>query len=312
MTEWSSQAQVALRKEKMSKTSKSYETIIQKIIESSSREVANPYYLFPEQTGMEHTRAMVTITPEAATEVLKLNTTNRDISPAHVTKMVREYERGMWQPAMCLAFSDDPALLDGQHRLKAQTKGKFPWRYELVFDLDKSMQLSVDSGRDRRKVDHLRMRGIPSKIATPMVGLAEIYRKGDNRHKIISLSDSKEFLDDNPWVENAILSAKPLYEQMQILKHAPLAYCYREFKAVDSEAAEQYWDILMEPLPQEEGSPLRQLQKFVYRPELDRGPEYSNLSYKHTIGMMVNAWNAWRGGETIRFNPRPSEVPPIL
>lgn len=186
------------------------------------------------------------------------------------------------------------------------------WRYELVFDLDESMQLAVDSGRARRKVDPLRMQGIPSKIATPMVGLAEIYRKGENRHKLISLGDSNEFINENPWIQGAIISAQPLYERMPILKHAPLAYCYKEFSEINREDAMNYFDILMEPLPQVKGTPLHQLQNFVYRPELDRGPEYANLSYKHTIGMMVNAWNAWRSGKTIRFNPRPSEIPTIL
>ncbi|HEV8193129.1 MAG TPA: hypothetical protein VGP82_16835, partial [Ktedonobacterales bacterium] len=60
------------------------------------------------------------ITPALARELLKRNTNNRALRPAHVDMLRGTMQRGEWQVThQGLAFADDGELLDGQHRLEA-------------------------------------------------------------------------------------------------------------------------------------------------------------------------------------------------
>lgn len=95
------------------------------------------------------------ITPERATELLKLNTRNRRIRTKHVLNMSRQMERGEWRVThQPIAISSDGALLDGQHRLAAVVKCGLPVKMSVAYGVSPDIFGTIDVGAIRDTRDH--------------------------------------------------------------------------------------------------------------------------------------------------------------
>lgn len=118
--------------------------------------------------SQEPSISVITITPEVASALLKLNTNNRPISRARVLMYADAMKRGQWKvngesiKTSRNASTGTVKLLDGQHRLIACVESNTPFKTVAVSDLEESVFSVIDRGRSRSNGDMLAVAGIKS------------------------------------------------------------------------------------------------------------------------------------------------------
>lgn len=95
--------------------------------------------------------AIVTVTPEMATELLEHNTLNRPLNQMHVNRIARQIIDGKWRfngDTVKVAKSGD--VLDGQHRLWAIIEAKKPVETVIVRGIEREAFATIDTIRKPR------------------------------------------------------------------------------------------------------------------------------------------------------------------
>lgn len=104
---------------------------------------------------------VVTITPEMAREMLKMNTRNRNISKERVALYAKRILKGEWkEDGQSISFDKNGRLLNGQHRLLAIIKAGKPITTVVVYDVEPGID-TYDDQRVRRARDVAAIRGLP-------------------------------------------------------------------------------------------------------------------------------------------------------
>jgi len=97
-------------------------------------------------------------TPAIAAGLLPTQERNRQISQAHITKLVRDMLSGRWHETnhQPIALSADWRLLDGQHRLTAVVRSGVSIKMWVAIGVDrKVVEDGTDKGAERRLKDQL-------------------------------------------------------------------------------------------------------------------------------------------------------------
>lgn len=148
------------------------------------------------------------VTPEMAAQYLKANTSNRTILESDVSYLAGAMERGEWETThQGVAFFDDGALADGQHRLKGIVESGTCQRILVVRGIARSAMKAIDMGRRRSMADKLKMlhTGNASDISTPSA-VSIINPLFPNKKKMTyeqvvdiyeSIEDGLRFVDQN-------------------------------------------------------------------------------------------------------------------
>lgn len=130
--------------------------------------IASEYRKFGLKEVNNHDQkvSVVTITPEAAQEILeKANTHNRRLKGALLQALVQEVKRGEWRlNGEAVIFDEHGNLLDGQHRLEACVKAETPFETYVVEGVSAPDQVTIDSGVSRSAADALRLAGYPNEM----------------------------------------------------------------------------------------------------------------------------------------------------
>lgn len=117
-------------------------------------------------SSQEPTVNIITITPEMATALLELNTSNRPLSRARVRMYADQMKRGQWKingesiKTSCNPLTGKIRLLDGQHRLVACVESGVSFKTLAVSDLEESVFSVIDRGKARGNHDVLAIAGI--------------------------------------------------------------------------------------------------------------------------------------------------------
>lgn len=108
--------------------------------------------------------ALITITPEDAVELLKLNTHNRRLSKVTVAKYASDMRSGLWHNMTKDVISIDTLgrLQDGQHRLAAVVESGVSIRTWMLWGANPDDFKVLDQGRIRSSSDALHMEGVTS------------------------------------------------------------------------------------------------------------------------------------------------------
>ena len=102
------------------------------------------------------------VTPEMATEWLKSNTHNRNLVSSRVDYLAKIITSGLWRTThQGIAFGEDDALYDGQHRLHAIIKAGVPVRVVVTRGLLAPTLEAIDLGNARKLQDVLAFAGGP-------------------------------------------------------------------------------------------------------------------------------------------------------
>lgn len=106
------------------------------------------------------TTRVETITPEWAAKILAAHDPNRNLRPAHVSRLARAIKDGQWMLThQGVAFDREGRLLDGQHRLAAVVLAGKPVLMNVTTDADPASFAAVDSGLKRSAADVLHLAG---------------------------------------------------------------------------------------------------------------------------------------------------------
>lgn len=105
----------------------------------------------------------VKVTPYMAGAWLEgQNTANRSMSSASVNKYAADMAAGRWMSTHqnAIAFYDDGALADGQHRLAAVVKSGVPVKMFVFSGMPRSASSAIDQGRSRNMSDVMAISGV--------------------------------------------------------------------------------------------------------------------------------------------------------
>lgn len=108
----------------------------------------------------------MTVTPNMAMNWLdNVNTNNRNVSDAHVQRLVRDMKQGKWVLTHeGIAFDSNGILLDGQHRLWAIAYADVPIEMHIWRDVTRDALMAIDCGKSRGLSDVLRLSGGHGKV----------------------------------------------------------------------------------------------------------------------------------------------------
>lgn len=176
------------------------------------------------------------ITPEIASEYLKLNTKNRPINDRLVASLASAMANGDWQlNGEAIIFSDGNVLLDGQHRLRACIKSNLPFSTMVTRGIDISSFKTIDTGRGRTCGDILSIAGVLNGAAIA-AGLSSTFRlirnrrTGRRRTYGIDFVDAKVqrcdileyYLEHSYICQNAFKLSASYYNKMRVLSKATI------------------------------------------------------------------------------------------
>ena len=101
---------------------------------------------------------LVKVTPVMAEHYLSKNVSNRSVSQRLVDKYAREMEQGEWvMNHQGIAFYEDGAVADGQHRLLAVLQSKATIPLMVTFGLKRPAAVTIDVGRKRSIADGIQI-----------------------------------------------------------------------------------------------------------------------------------------------------------
>lgn len=136
----------------------------------NGHENVNEHFFMEASSGVvvRHMR----VTPEMASEWLKLNSTNRRIEPKRVAFLAQQILNNNWAVThQGIAFWDDGTLADGQHRLMAIVNAGVAVEILVTRGLKKPSIHAIDVGRPRSTRDILNFVG--ARVSTQTVSCAK-------------------------------------------------------------------------------------------------------------------------------------------
>lgn len=242
----------------------------------------------------------VEITPELAEEWLTRNQDNRPLSPRVVEKYAAAMKRGEWQcNGETIVFSDDGVLLQGQHRLNAIAKSGITVRSYVVFDLPRSIFVTLDSGSSRKACDVLALSGFENTTGlAALIAMRHCYRYGGITGFHGAAYPSKEqsiaYAQSDPLLSEAVrilkcdrkTSSRGFYFAAWLLLQKDKPAALRFFHMLTTGA--DLGDV---------NNPIKRFRDYL----MSRVVVHSFEAAVFDAAMTIKVWNAWRTGKQVRI-----------
>lgn len=250
------------------------------------------------------TYRVVTMTPELASTLLRLNDGNRNRSDGVVSAYRADMRRHQWvYAADPIRISRTNRLIDGQHRCTAmaeQPEGTTE-DFLVVTGLDDDVQLVLDQGKKRSAADQLTLNGV--KNATMVAATARLVIRMqtgrmfmDNKIAAEEYTTSQvlDWVDDNP-------------ESVAIIQRLadPAANCLMSPSCVttlavlaaqtDPDAVITFVHRLADGANLASGDPILALRNR----NIKYSAEHRRDSQRDQVGILIKAWNAWISGKRL-------------
>jgi hypothetical protein len=153
----------------------------------------------------------VLITPDMAEEWLKGNAANRRLAKTTVNAYVRDMIAGNWRlSGDPIRFDSDGKLIDGQHRLKACTIARVPFRSVVIRNMPYDVMRVIDHGRSRTVADNLHIEGKQhSLILAAAARWLYVFKHGASviGKGRITATEILEMVDKHPMLQSSVMSA---------------------------------------------------------------------------------------------------------
>lgn len=259
----------------------------------------------------------VEITPEMATQLMGLNSGNRPLNSAVVSKYADMMRRGEWKfTGDTIAISNTYRLLNGQHRLSAIIKSGIPQKYNIQTGLEDSVFDVLDTGKNRTSSDVLSIAGysytntIPS--AVKIIDMYYSFKIKNTtsmrvKHKMsnteilkwIDRHDAKEALEKYAQI------AVRLYGASRFLSHSTYCAFLYIFGNKNRDRAIDFFETLAsgENISASHRSSIFLLRKRLIDTQL-KSIRMSNQDEKWAL--LIKAWNAFRDNRELKqlsYNP---------
>ncbi|GAA0641519.1 hypothetical protein GCM10009601_59060 [Streptomyces thermospinosisporus] len=262
---------------------------------------------------------VVDVSPQLAAEWLTHNTRNRPLSRGTVQHLAAQIQRGEWQLThQGIAFDEDGALIDGQHRLAAVVKAGVTVPMTVTHGVPRSAFTVMDTGRKRTGRDALALAGESNSthLAAALRGL-HLYLNAPNSSwsggsSVTSNDQLLALLAEHPGIRDALHHGIAMNRGCRITVTAATIGWYVTTAArpdVDQSAWEEgvVTGARLEP-----GDPRLTLRNTMLNLALGNAHRRRDDSREH-LHYYLKAWNAWVEGRSIKLLRRsPNETMPRI
>lgn len=239
------------------------------------------------------------ITPEMAKKYLKLNSSNRKMSQAHVTRLANSIKNGEWK--FCgesIKISVNNKLLDGQHRLAAIIEADKAIELVVVEGLPEETFHVIDTSKKARSTaDVLHISGEKNTnvlaAAVTLVGAYEKYDDLTNRSYRPSIKDTEDVLARHPKIRDYSNPRSNLYRLTGPGIAVALSYL---FSLSDKKVSEQFIERLATGVGLEKNNPILQLRDILLN---NKSARNNKLSKTTIAALMIKAFNLYRANKSI-------------
>jgi len=247
----------------------------------------------------------MTIGPEQAATLLKLNHNNRLLNMTTVIRYASDMSTGRWRNVGDPIRFNGTDLLDGQHRLSAIVMSGVTLEMYVIDGLTQDDMAVIDTGKPRTLGDTLRWAGATNVSATAgitrkLCGLAKGYNLGGDTTPYARLSKSEqlEFYQNNTeLVEWAGRSGLRIHRQLgggKVSWGTALGYLVTNGAARLN--VDEFVSILCEGIELTDSSPIWALRNWAIRMTVQR----KRVREDQIVIITVRAYNHWRNGTKIK------------
>lgn len=257
------------------------------------------------------------ITPELARNWLLLNTRNRPLSKAFVQQLAQQIERGEWQLThQGIAFDEDGALIDGQHRLAAVVKAGIAVECVVTRGVQNKAFTVMDTGRKRTGRDALALAGeeYSTYLAAALRGL-HLYlttpeSSWSGQNSVISNDLLLAVLDEHPGMREALRRAMPMAKAFRITVTGASIGWYVTCSQRPDVDQEPWYDGLVTGADLQVGDPRLTLRNTLLNMAAGKAHRKNDDSREHLF-YYLKSWNAWADGRDLKLLRRnPGEKMP--
>jgi hypothetical protein len=253
----------------------------------------------------------IDVTPQIASDWLKMNDGNRPASASRITNLAASMKRGEWKNnGQPINFSSTPTLQNGQHRLGGIVKSDctVPMAVIIGVSPDRDTFDTIDVGAKRTLADVLTVRslvadlqiaGHPRILSSALTLLTMINEPADRRalsHGGGSFAQHIRTLDENPGIMASIPAGRRAREGHFIESAAIVAH-YEISQIADDDLIAKFWPQLCSGDNLKLGDPRLTVRNWVSGPRVII--KHSGLRRDYHYGAIMKAWNKWVNGESM-------------
>lgn len=258
---------------------------------------------------------VVTITPKLAAEWLESNTNNRPLSPSRISRLAEVIASGLFQEnGETIIFTEDGALLDGQHRLAAVVQAGKSIRSLVVRGVKPTAMETIDTGATRRSRDILHLSGhVNTTLLATVTGHYMLAKRqglaGMLTHRRARLQPIEMLreLETHSWIQTVVdkVTGSAVRRFGAHTALGVLGCIIREFSAQQKRAM-LAWESFVEQI--ETGADLGRESPIYHLRErmLARGHGSRGYTDEYKYALVVRAWNLYYLSESftrLAFRP---------
>ncbi len=268
----------------------------------------------PKEKFKEISSKIEFITPQIAREILAKNSNNRALKPSLVKYYMREIANGKWDVnGESIKIATDGALLDGQHRLEAISKGNKGVYTYVVRGLHNGAFLTIDCGKPRTHGDFLKIAGFEGNH-TLLAASARIAMSFSVTGEVTSSQGRippeaiVDFVEKN---QGLIESMSKLQQKVgKLLPNSIAIGCHYVFSIIDMEKSDEFFHLLTTGENLKEGNPILSLRNRLFS---HRGDGRAGEGHRRMLMyFVVHAFNAYMDGREIKNIPYKTEFDVFL
>jgi len=256
----------------------------------------------------------VTITPEAANDLLKLNTMNRPMSKTHLSHLTAMLLRGEWvENGDAIRISKCGKLIDGQHRLLAVIKSGTEHKFLVARQLDSDVFDVLDTGKSRSASDVLSIDGfyqpelyasLSKRIIEYKNGVLDGVVSGGDKHSVRKKSftgkttntDVLEFSRNNDLVEHVKFGAKA-YKELPLYSKTDYAFLHWMFNSISETDCRVFFEKLVGGVNLSKTDPILLLRNKM----IENIASSIKFSSKMKTALTFKTWNHFREGNEMKI-----------
>lgn len=241
--------------------------------------------------------ARVLLTPALAKAALSRNTHNRKMRQARVETLATDLRDGRWiYTGEGIAFDRNGVLLNGQHRNEMVVRTGIAAPVLMVFGLSPEAQKYIDAGASRTSADVISLMGYQN--ANEVNAVSAFLQKWERDNEIPTNSGRKatrgqriEYVEDQGDRIVSALTAIP--NTRKLVSRSILATLYaRLIKGSPVEVVDQFLNTLVSGENLSAGDPILTARNTLL------GWNGKKVHANKYFDLLVQAWNAWRRGES--------------
>lgn len=240
-----------------------------------------------------------TVTPSMCSTWLDVNKNNRILDFKHIATLARTIVKGDWTVnGESLKFDVKGNVLDGQHRMWACIEANKSFKTLITTGLPRKAFDTIDTGRIRTASDILSING-EQNVHTIAAALKHIGRYYDNsmfRQYKYTNREIEDLLEQHPDVRDYAHKAN-VAKQVRWCSGSVIVTAWYLASRVDVEKADEFFNSFIKGINLEAGSIILVLRnKFIDV----QSSHLQRLSSQQRLEMIINSWNLWRKGKTIK------------